>query len=73
MGAQTLPEIFLSYQWDIQSTALELASILKDNGFTCWIDVAQMGGGDSLYAEMDNGIRAAKVCLSLIFNNKKNV
>nr|AOW69254.1 hypothetical protein [Calliactis polypus] len=67
-GAQPLPEIFLSYQWDIQSTALELASLLKENGFTCWVDIGQMGGGDALYAQIDKGIRSSKVVISCVTN-----
>lgn len=35
-------------------------------GYECWMDVGQMGGGDKLFAKIDNGIRAAKVVICCV-------
>eukprot|EP00058_Branchiostoma_floridae_P003895 XP_002589383.1 hypothetical protein BRAFLDRAFT_77825 [Branchiostoma floridae] len=52
--------VFLSYQWDLQDKVLLLHDRLQERGYSCWMDIKQMGGGDSLYEMMDKGIRGAK-------------
>jgi len=39
---------------------------LADAGYSCWMDVGQMGGGDKLFAKIDAGIRAAKVIVCCV-------
>ena len=56
-----LPSIFISYQWEIQDEVKELRNFLELIGFTCWMDMGQVGGGELLYEKIDHGIRHAKV------------
>ena len=56
-----LPSIFISYQWEIQDEVKELRNFLELIGFTCWMDIGQIGGGELLYEKIDRGIRHAKV------------
>ncbi|XP_019633101.1 PREDICTED: uncharacterized protein LOC109476555 [Branchiostoma belcheri] len=58
--------VFLSYQWDHQDRVLLLHDRLQERGYGCWMDIKQMGGGDSLYQMMDKGIREAKVVVSCV-------
>ncbi|CAM4871739.1 unnamed protein product [Rotaria socialis] len=58
-----LPSVFISYQWDIQDEVKELRNFLELVGFTCWMDMGQIGGGELLYEKIDHGIRNAKVLI----------
>lgn len=55
------PSVFISYQWDTQDEVKELRNYLELVGFTCWMDMGQIGGGELLYEKIDHGIRNAKV------------
>ncbi|KAI0209852.1 hypothetical protein LSAT2_005446 [Lamellibrachia satsuma] len=59
-------QVFISYQWDIQDEVRALRNKLETAGFTCWMDVGQMGGGDQLYGKIDTAIRGCKVAIACI-------
>ena len=63
----TPSSVFISYQWDIQDDVKAMRDKLEKAGFSCWMDVGQMGGGDQLNAKIDEGIRNAQVGEYLIF------
>jgi len=63
MEIKRLPPVFLSYQWGSQEAVLRLKSNLEQAGYACWMDIGQMGGGDKLFAQIDAGIRGAKVVI----------
>ncbi|KAK7501739.1 hypothetical protein BaRGS_00007170 [Batillaria attramentaria] len=62
----TPPDIFISYQWSHQNEVRLLRQHLEMAGYSCWMDVGQMGGGDKLFEKIDSGIRAAKVVISCV-------
>ena len=75
---QEAAQVFISYQWDSQDEARQLRDRLERSGFTCWMDVGQLGGGDHLYAKIDQALRGCKVCDQLkihayIGQNKYNI
>ena len=39
---------------------------LTSLGCSCWLDIHQMGAGDSLFDKIDRGIRSCKVMLSCV-------
>ena len=60
------PEVFISYQWGKQTQIKTLYTRLTSMGYSCWMDIYQMGGGDSLYDKIDRGIRSAKVIITCV-------
>lgn len=55
------PQVFISYQWDSQDEVKALRDKMEKSGYSCWMDIGQMGGGDFLSAKIDQGIRNCKV------------
>ncbi|XP_030834833.1 uncharacterized protein LOC100890789 [Strongylocentrotus purpuratus] len=69
------PKVFLSYQWDHQLEVIAIKKHLEMAGFPCWMDIGQMGGGDKLFAKIDDGIRSSKVVLCMVtekYSNSEN-
>ncbi|CAF4889133.1 unnamed protein product, partial [Rotaria sp. Silwood2] len=62
----THPQIMISYQWDYQKDIINVYEKLTKLGYRCWLDIFQMGGGDSLFEKIDAGIRHAKCILSCV-------
>ncbi|XP_071171147.1 uncharacterized protein [Mytilus edulis] len=60
------PDVFISYQWGKQKQIMALYQRLTGMGLSCWMDIYQMGGGDSLYEKIDSGVRGCKVVLTCI-------
>ena len=70
-----LPPVFLSYQWGSQKAVMKLKTNLEQAGYSCWMDIGQMGGGDKLFAKIDAGIRGAKVivaCMNKAYSQSDN-
>jgi hypothetical protein len=62
----THPQVMISYQWDRQTDIFALYKRLTQLGYKCWLDILQMGGGDSLFEKIDAGIRNAKCVLACV-------
>ena len=60
------PLVFLSYQWGKQPQVKALYQRLTSLGYTVWMDIYQMGGGDSLYDKIDRGMRGCKAVVSCV-------
>jgi hypothetical protein len=56
----------ISYQWDRQPDIIKLYERLTNVGYRVWLDIFQMGGGDSLFAKIDEGIRNAKCVIACV-------
>ncbi|CAF4671529.1 unnamed protein product [Rotaria sp. Silwood1] len=69
MDIKRLPPIFLSYEWGSQKAVLKLKTNLEQAGYSCWMDIGQMGGGDKLFSKIDAGIRGAKVIICCMNKN----
>jgi hypothetical protein len=50
-------QIMIFYQWDRQKDIVMLYEKLTQLGYYCWLDIFQMGGGDSVFEKIDHGIR----------------
>jgi hypothetical protein len=59
-------EVFISYQWDKQRDIIELHKLLTKAGLSVWLDIYEMGGGDSLYDKIDKGLRNCMLVVSCV-------
>ena len=62
-----MESIFVSYAREDESKAIAVYQLLRDNGFTPWIDFHDLVGGKRWQDEIDNAIRSSKAfiaCLS---------
>ena len=66
MKTDESPLVFLSYQWGKQQQIKALYQRLTSMGYTVWMDIYQMGGGDSLYDKIDKGMRGCKAVVSCV-------
>ncbi|WAR00448.1 hypothetical protein MAR_024820 [Mya arenaria] len=66
VNSKESPVVFLSYQWGRQTQVKGLYECLTSLGYSVWMDIFQMGGGDSLYDKIDRGIRGCKVVVSCV-------
>ena len=64
--ARPKPEVFISYQWDTQHDVSLLRDRLEAAGYSCWMDVGQLGGGEQLYARIEDGLCHAKAVLACV-------
>ncbi|PFX31812.1 hypothetical protein AWC38_SpisGene3414 [Stylophora pistillata] len=55
------PQVFLSYNWDIQLKVAQLKERLEQRGITCWMDRPNVGLGDELRGTIAHGITNCKV------------
>jgi hypothetical protein len=62
----TYPQVMISYQWDRQPDIIDLYKRLTELGYRVWLDIFQMGGGDSLFTKIDAGIRNAQCVLACV-------
>jgi hypothetical protein len=62
----THPQLMISYQWDHQSYIVALYKHLTQLGYRVWLDIFQMGGGDSLFEKIDDGIRHSQCVLACV-------
>ena len=60
------PAIFISYQWGKQKEIIKLYTRLTSFGLSCWLDIKEMSGGDTLYEKIDTGIRNCHVMISCV-------
>lgn len=64
---QNETDIFISYQWDKQREIKQLFGKLSNElGLKCWLDINEMGGGDSLYEKIDSGLRNTSVMIACV-------
>ena len=57
------PSVFISYQWDSQTEVIRIRQYLEEHKISCWMDIGQMGGGDSLYQKVYQAINNCRVVL----------
>ncbi|RUS76883.1 hypothetical protein EGW08_015352, partial [Elysia chlorotica] len=50
------PQVFISYQWDMQTKVDELQQILERAGFPCWADIAVGGATSAHHASPSSGL-----------------
>ncbi|PFX31813.1 Bloom syndrome protein-like [Stylophora pistillata] len=60
------PQVFLSYNWDIQLKVAQLKERLEQRGITCWMDRPNVGLGDELRGTIAHGITNCKVFISCL-------
>lgn len=60
------PQIVISYQWDYQQDILNLYKQLTQLGYRVWLDIFQMGGGDSLLEKSNTAIHQSLCLLACI-------
>ena len=59
-------DVFMSYCWAQKDVVRPLAALLQKAGIKVWLDVQQMKSGESLFEEIDKGLRNTALMLSCI-------
>ena len=69
----TSNHVMISYQWDVQSTLVEVKTKLQSAGYSVWMDLEQMGGStlEAMATAVENSA-VVLVCVSQKYKESAN-
>ena len=71
MNSEKNPEVFISYSSSDADKAIQVKSVLEENGFTCWMDTERIKSGSDYTDDIPTAIYGCRALVIIMSENSQ--